>query len=629
MKKKHHILFFSICTVMILLFSLSLYGEEESHTHGTPIRTEHEFLQMQENGMYYLDNDLIISETLVINTEISLCLNGKVLKYENNEQSGSIFYVLNNGILNIHDCSEEAHTCEATDSGQWILSDDTPEKEDLKTIVGGLIIGGTGETREIENLNTSYLCGGFAYIQGGAIRIYGGTIVGNTADFGGAVYLTENASLEIHGGKFCGNVSHYRGGAVFAQKGTVLINNGIISENQANKNGGGIDISGDSKLTMNGGRITSNHANEWSGGIENFGTFELYGGTISGNIAAEDGGGIYNGGTLIMHGGTVSENIAKYGAGICNDQFFILYDGNIRDNLAQESGGGIYNAHTAEMYGGNIYGNTARTSGGGIENDGTFDMYDGLIGGTEAAKANAAYLGGGICLYSGTFTMYGGKIIKNTGVDGGGVENEASFIMTGGSITENFASMQGGGITNRGELILKGSAEIVRNGSGTNEQNEHKGGGVYWLANEKSTVQLEGAVQIANNTTNGESANLVIYGNGKISVSSLSDAACIGLTLLDKNKKEISGTVLQYIGNENEDMQKFSSCFSSDHSFYVIKTKGIEVSLAEKNMDLALGLLIGIFIVLTASFIIGTILVRKNKENTSACSPKSKKRKNL
>ena len=625
MKKKQYILFFSICIVMILLFSLSLYGEEESHTHSTPIRTEQEFLQMQENGSYYLENDLTVSETLFINTEISLCLNGKVLKYQNNEQNGSIFYILNDGVLNIYDCSEESHTCEATDSGQWILSNDISDKDSLKNVVGGLIIGGTGETREIENLNASYLCGGFAYIQGGVIRIYGGTIVGNTADFGGAVYLTENANLEIHGGKICGNVSNYRGGAVFAQKGTVLINNGIISENQANKNGGGIDISGDSKLIMNGGRITSNHANEWSGGIENFGTFELYGGTISGNIAAEDGGGVYNGGTLIMRGGTVGENIAKYGAGICNDQLFILYDGNIRDNLAQESGGGIYNAHTTEMYGGNVYGNTARTSGGGIENDGTFNMYDGLIGGTEAAKANAAYLGGGICLYSGTFTMRGGKIIKNTGVDGGGVENEASFIMTGGVITENFASMQGGGISNRGELILKGNAEIVRNGSGTNEPNEHKGGGVYWLASEKSSARLEGAVQITNNTTNGESANFVIYGNGKISISSLSDAACIGLTLLDKDKKDTSGTVLQYAGNENEDIQKLSSCFSSDQSFYVIKTRGNEASLTEKNMNLTIGLLLGIFIVLAASFIIGMILVRKNKGKSAVYPPKSKK----
>ena len=87
--------------------------------------------------------------------------------------------------------------------------------------------------------------------------------------------------------------------------------------------------------------------------------------------------------------------------------------------------------------------------------------------------------------------------------------------------------------------------------------------------------------------------------------------------------------VLQYIENENEDMQKFSSCFSSDHSFYIIKTRGREISLAEKNMDFAIGLLLGMFIVLTASFIIGMILIRKNKENASVYSPKSKKQKNL
>ena len=564
---------------------------------------------MKSGGTYYLENDITVSESVIVRGEVSLCLNGKILKYHNTEKSGSMFLVQSTGVLNIFDCSEETHACEVSENGLWILSDESSvseNKDGLKTVVGGMMIGGTGESREIEELEASYRCGGFAYADGGTIRIYGGNIVGNTAGFGGAVYLTEEASLEIYGGKFCGNVSDYRGGAVFSQGGSVLMNDGAISENRADKNGGGINISGNGTFTMNGGRITRNQAAAWSGGVENFGTFVMNGGTVSGNTASEDGGGVYNGGTFTMNGGTVLENIAKYGAGICNDKTFIFYDGSILSNLAQESGGGIYNADKAEMHGGKIAGNTARTSGGGIENDGAFLMYDGIIGGMETSDANASYLGGGICVYSGTFIMYGGRIEKNTGVDGGGVENEASFIMTGGVITGNFASLQGGGITNRGELILKEHASVIENGSGTNA-GEHKGGGIYWLVDEKSTVSVEGIVTVTGNTTNGENANLVIYGDGKVFASSLSDGAFIGFTLLNKNKNETAGTVVQYTDSE----KIYGSCFSSDNSFYIIRSVKNEIRLSEQNIGLAVGLSVALFVVIVAAVVIAVLVFRR------------------
>ena len=611
MKKKQIFLLISVCFMTALLFSLTVYGQSEGpHIHGTAIRTEQDFLQMEGGGIYYLAADITVSESLTVSDEISLCLNGKILRYQNDEKNGSIFRVQTDGILNILDCSEEVHACKVKESGLWVLAEDD-EKENLKTITGGLITGGTGEIREIEELDAAYKCGGFAYAEGGKIRLYGGNIVGNTAGFGGAVYLTESATIEIYGGKFSGNVSDYRGGAIFSQGCSVLMNDGIVSENRANKNGGGINISGNGKLIMNGGRITGNNAALWSGGVENFGTFEMNGGTISGNVASEDGGGIYNGGTLIMKGGTVRENSAKYGAGICNDKNFILHNGKILANLAQESGGGIYNAYTAEMYGGEIAGNTARTSGGGIENDGSFVMYDGIIGGTEANDANAAYLGGGVCIYSGTFTMHGGRIEKNTGIDGGAVENEAAFVMTGGIITQNFASMQGGGISNRGELILNGNAEITGNGSGTNAESDHKSGGVYWLVSETSSVSLGGSVKILNNITNGEFANMVIYGNGQISVSELSEKACISFTLLDKNKKECMGTILQYADGEN--IKNSSSCFLSDNDFYEIKEKKNGVKLSERNIDLAIGIFMGVTVITTLVACGFSILRKKNK----------------
>jgi hypothetical protein len=414
--------------------------------------------------------------------------------------------------------------------------------------------------------------------------------VGNEADYGGAVYVTGDGHFEMNGGVFRGNLANFRGGAIFVHSGTMILNDGSVSENRAVKNGGGINISGESILEIRGGSVIGNTAGAWSGGIENFGMFDMYGGIISGNSASNDAGGVYNGGVFTMHGGEIRENSATYGGGVCNDGKMTIHDGKILANLAQESGGGIYNADRLVINGGKIASNTAVTSGGGIENDGTFFMYDGVIGGLETSDANEAYLGGGVCVYSGSFTMYGGRIEKNTGVDGGGVENEASFVMKGGVITQNFASMQGGGITNRGELILKDHASVIGNGSGTGAI-EHKGGGIYWLVSEKSSISMEGAVRVTNNTTNGETANLVIYGDGRISVLSLSDGSCIGLTLLNKNKKETAGAVIRYTGDEN--VKNFSAYFSSDNPFYIMKVKNSEIRLSEKNIGLAVGLLAG------------------------------------
>lgn len=209
--------------------------------------------------------------------------------------------------------------------------------------------------------------------------------------------------------------------------------------------------------------------------------------------------------------------------------------------------------------------------------------------------------------------MHGGRIEKNTGIDGGGIENEAEFIMTGGIITQNFASVHGGGISNRGMLTLKGTASIMGNGSGTYAKAEYKGGGIYWIVDEGSSVNLESAVTVINNTTNGEAANLVIGGDGELSVSELSENARIGLTLLNQNKKETAGPIFRY--NENENREKMSACFSSDNALYVLKWKRNEVRLSEKNTDLAIALLLGFSVIITATAAIGFFVIRKNKRN--------------
>ena len=630
--KKNHLVgkVFVLTLIVLLATSFSLYVSADDFTHsdhseGIAVRTSEELLQMQAGKFYYLDSDITISETVKVEGEIRLCLNGKVLKYENHETNGSVFYIGKEGVLRILDCSDEAHDCIADKIGLWSLTDDS-DAAGKKEVKGGVIIGGTGEKREIGELKSNYLCGGFAYVEGGSLFVYGGNVVGNKAEYGGAVYVTGDGYFEMNGGAFRGNLADFRGGAIFVHSGTMLLNKGSVSENKAVKNGGGINISGESVLEMYGGSVTGNTAGAWSGGIENFGMFDMYGGMIGGNSANDDAGGVYNGGAFTMHGGVIRENSATYGGGVCNDGKMTMHDGKILANLAQESGGGIYNADRLVINGGKIASNTAVTSGGGIENDGTCTMYGGSIGGSSTEDANMAYLGGGVCVYKGSFTMYGGTIERNTGVDGGGVENEAVFALLGGTVTYNYAAMQGGGMTNRGQLILGDGASVTSNASGTNE-GEAWSGGIYWIVEENTSVSISGAVTVTNNTTNGDPANLVIFGKGTVSFSDFSERTHIGFTLLNSKKNLASGTVALLSGAEEYGAEKLLSSFTSDRINFELQFKNGEVVLLEKNFALMLGVGIAFASLILIAVFVGIILTRKKKKDRALISKRFKKRR--
>ena len=542
-------------------------GGHVDHAQSEAVGTEEALLQMASGGSYYLDADIVLSDTVEVDGEITLCLNGKLLQYEN--EAGSVFRIGKEGSLTVCDCSEEAHLYSVGADGLWSLADGADGKE----LRGGAILGGKGEKSKIGESESERFCGGFAYVDGGSLLLYGGNIVGNRADYGGAVYLTDEGYFEMNGGRICGNLSSVRGGGVFSYSGKFVLQGGSVLQNRSVKNGGGISVENGCIFNMYGGFVTGNTAGAWGGGIENFSDIKIRGGTVAENSAGEDGGGIYNAGIINMSGGSIRENSAKYGGGVCNDNALFIKDGTITSNLAQESGGGIYNGAKLQLDGGTIASNTATVSGGGIENDGECVMFGGMIGGSTADDANMADLGGGVCVYSGSFTMYGGSIERNTAVDGGGVENEALFLMNGGTVAYNFAAQQGGGITNRGELILTGDTEIVNNASGTDE-NAYAGGGIYWIAEKESYLGVSGAVNVTGNTTDGKDANLVVCGKGQISVTGEREGMQIGVTLLDGNKKAVSGTVAQ---TEN------GAFFFSDSEDFSLRVKDGEMSLAKKS----------------------------------------------
>lgn len=94
------------------------------------------------------------------------------------------------------------------------------------------------------NISNSH--GGGVYVYGGRFTMKGGTIIGNTAMFGGGLYVDG-------------------GGIHVTSKGTFNLLNGIISNNNA-KRGGGLYMKR-GNVYIKGGTIASNIAREYGGGF--------------------------------------------------------------------------------------------------------------------------------------------------------------------------------------------------------------------------------------------------------------------------------------------------------------------------------------------------------------------------
>jgi hypothetical protein len=210
------------------------------------------------------------------------------------------------------------------------------------------------------------------------------------------------------------------------------------------------------------------------------------------------------GGTLTMEAGAVLQNndVApgnswpEYlkGGGVQvkgNGAFFVMNGGTIKNNsisdtYASEGGGvGVWRGAKFTMNGGAISGNYAAWAGGGvIMNGGSdpcvgawFEFNGGAISGN---KANPD--GGGVAVrFGSTFIMSGGTISNNeaTGTGGGGfiVNENSTATMTGGTISNNEATGVGGG----GLIVNENSTATMTGGTisgNTATGADGKGGGV-------------------------------------------------------------------------------------------------------------------------------------------------------
>ena len=236
------------------------------------------------NGVVRLTADITITAGLKITRDVTVDLNGHVLRYAEEAEPGSIFRVTS-------DCT-------------LTLTDSRPAAEHTDTTLpaGGLITGGKGFKYDngAGQSYTSY--GGGVYVETGASFVLaGGTIYacgvqsGANQAFGGGIYV-EGGSATMTGGAIrnCVVSTDYgaSGGAIYAKAGSVTMSGGVISGCSA-KDGGGILTSG-CTVRITGGRIENCKASEHGGGLYISGHADqipVLDAVISG-CEAENGGGV-------------------------------------------------------------------------------------------------------------------------------------------------------------------------------------------------------------------------------------------------------------------------------------------------------------------------------------------------
>ncbi len=158
-----------------------------------------------EAGLYYLENDVTISERWKPVDGIHLCLNGhSIIQLER----AYTIVVDTNTSLDIYDCQEQpgkiTHAAGVCGSGVSVMGH--------FTLHSGSISGNRMDTGRI----------GGVYVYSGSFTMNGGSITQNeTSSEGGGVYLLDG-TFRMNGGSITGNTAAY-GGGVYKKGGTMIL----------------------------------------------------------------------------------------------------------------------------------------------------------------------------------------------------------------------------------------------------------------------------------------------------------------------------------------------------------------------------------------------------------------------
>lgn len=260
-----------------------------------------------------LKGNIDISNTLVVTKDVTLDLNGFVLKITG---SGSVIKI-ESGTLTLVDSNPSAEHKFTNDGNDkpWRL-DETAGAEKVK---GGVITGGTGSTYKYNNDIGQIVyndCGGGVFVAPGASFIMeGGNIVGCSAGkSGGGVKVTNDGDFKMSGGTISGCTAG-GGGGIDNRGTTTLSDNAKIKSCSAtgtgrDDHGGG--VCSYRNLTISGSMVISGCT------AQNKNSYAMYVTTGSPDARSSIEGGTFDGSVWLDHSSsgkiTVSWGTFKNGA---------------------------------------------------------------------------------------------------------------------------------------------------------------------------------------------------------------------------------------------------------------------------------------------------------------------------
>lgn len=283
--------------------TLLVASEAKGTPSGTPLTAAEpskEWVNITEEkvlteGPYFLCNNVNLTQTLVIRGNVTLDLNGFVLKITG---SGSVIKI-ESGTLTLVDSHPAAiHKFVKEATGLWTLN----ENAGTEIVKGGVITGGTGSTYKYNNDIGQIVyndCGGGVFVAPGASFVMeGGNIVGCSAGkSGGGVKVTNDGDFKMSGGTISGCTAG-GGGGIDNRGTTTLSDNAKIKSCSAtgterDDHGGG--VCSYRNLTVSGSMVISGCT------AQNNNSYAMYVTTGYPNARSSIEGGTFDGSVWLNH----------------------------------------------------------------------------------------------------------------------------------------------------------------------------------------------------------------------------------------------------------------------------------------------------------------------------------------
>lgn len=379
--------------------------------------------------------------------------------------------------------------------------------------------------------------GGAISVEVGTANINRTVFDGNSTKYSaGAIRVVNRATVTVASCEFRGNTADSVGGAINCDAATLVVKDSVFEENSSKGTSGAINLTNVSTATITDSVFKGNQSTADNGGAMkvNKSALSLVNTTFENNHTTNSGGALFlqdkiNADTyayVTATGCTFKSNSAdKTGGAIKGETGTVvtLEDTDFIQNQSAGTTGGAIDLYRATVNADNcsFEGNAAKAAAGAIYLN---------------SKGAAANLTG--CQFQGnSTTTYGGAIY---------VQKDAFAVLTGNTLCQNQAGIEGGAVYSKGTVTGKNN---------TVEKNTSNGSGGAIYVDESASVEVSDMAFLNNETKN--QAGGAVYVKGQFSID--------GNSSFTENKSKTSGGAI-WITGESASVNISDTTFTKNQS---------------------------------------------------------------